>query len=134
MDPASLRTKTENCRFVKESQSLSLDDFVAYYGHRFPQCALIDEIGSGEEITDEEREPDPLGPGESSELSYYTEYNSADVSSQIKCSDVTQNNIQWLNLAGIQGQTPVGLHNFIHTECFQCLISLFLHTNLTMPI
>ena len=35
----------EICLYVKESQSLSLEDFTGYYGHRLPQCALIDAIG-----------------------------------------------------------------------------------------
>ena len=70
MDPASLKTKTTagSCRFVKESQSLSLDAFIDYYGHRLPQCALIDEIGSGDEETrgeDADMYTDTLRPGES---------------------------------------------------------------------
>ena len=38
----------ESCRFVKQSQSMSPNSFASYYGHRLPQCALIDEMGSGE--------------------------------------------------------------------------------------
>ena len=50
MDSAPLETDSPkgSCRFVKESQSLPLDAFASYYGHRLPQCALIDEIGSEE--------------------------------------------------------------------------------------
>ena len=53
MDSAPLETDSTkgSCRFVKESQSLPLDAFASYYGHRLPQCALIDEIGSEEGTT-----------------------------------------------------------------------------------
>ena len=44
MDSTTQRERG-SCLYVKESQSLSLEDFADYYGHRLPQCALIDAIG-----------------------------------------------------------------------------------------
>ena len=53
MDSAPVETDSPkgSCRFVKESQSLPLDAFASYYGHRLPQCALIDEVSSEEGTT-----------------------------------------------------------------------------------
>ena len=49
--------------FVRESQSMSLAAFASYYGHRLPQCALIDEMGVGEDGHSESNEA--LRQGES---------------------------------------------------------------------
>ena len=49
-------TPTGSCRFVKESQSMPLGGFASYYGHRLPQCALIDEMGYEEETRGEDVE------------------------------------------------------------------------------
>lgn len=70
MDSAPLETdnSTRVGTLVKESQSLSLGAFAGYYGHRFPQCALIDEIGPGEETKGEDSGSEANGaliPGES---------------------------------------------------------------------
>ena len=47
-------TPTGSCRFVKESQSMPLGGFASYYGHRLPQCALVDEMGYEEETRGED--------------------------------------------------------------------------------
>ena len=52
--PVTLEQTPENYRFVKQSLSMPLDGFVDYYGHRLPQCALIDEMVSSDEETWEE--------------------------------------------------------------------------------
>ena len=44
MDSAT-QLERGSCLYVKESQLLPLEDFADYYGHRLPQCALIDAIG-----------------------------------------------------------------------------------------
>ena len=64
--PMERETPTDSCRFVKESQSMSLGEFASYYGHRLPQCALVDEIGYEEETRGEgnaSESNDTLSPG-----------------------------------------------------------------------
>ena len=59
-------TPTGSCRFVKESQSMPLGGFASYYGHRLPQCALVDEMGYEEETRGEDNASesnDTLSPG-----------------------------------------------------------------------
>lgn len=58
---SSTQLETGSCLYNKESQSLSLEDFAGYYGHRLPQSALIDAIGTEE---DHSVSNEPLSQGE----------------------------------------------------------------------